>query len=227
MKATAFYCRVSTDEQTPESQLLKMQSFFDRQPYKNDPTIEFVEKGVSGSKVAPADRPKFGELLEMCRKGEIQRILVLRIDRLCRNLVDLFEIIEVLKKLHVDVVFTEQNIQTEGAIGRMYLGMLGLLAEFEANLISDRVREGISAAREKGGRIGRKRKFYDTETILAVVERMRDDEPLTNIAESKGLSYRRLQQELKTIEKEIGLPLKNQAVDDQLITDAIELLRQR
>ncbi|MDA8584985.1 recombinase family protein [Rhodobacteraceae bacterium] len=82
------------------------------------------------------------------RRGD--RLVITRLDRLARSMRDLQNIAHVLKEKEVDLVVTEQAIDTSTAEGRLFFNMLGSIAEFETELRKARQREGIDAALAKG-----------------------------------------------------------------------------
>ena len=82
------------------------------------------------------------------RRGD--KLVITRLDRLARSMRDLHNIAHTLKEKEVDLVVTEQSIDTSTAEGRLFFNMLGSIAEFETELRKARQREGIDAALAKG-----------------------------------------------------------------------------
>ena len=107
-------------------------------------------------------RHELNTLLEFAREGD--EIVVTRIDRLARSMLDLQTIVHQLKERNVTLRATEQPIDTSTAAGKCFLDMLGCFAEFETNLRRERQMEGIAKAKEKGLYKGR-RKTIDDERI--------------------------------------------------------------
>ncbi len=110
-------------------------------------------------------------LLDFLRAGDT--LVVTRVDRLARSLKDLQDIVHELEAKGVALRCTEQPVDTGGATGRAFLGMLGVFAEFEANLRRGRQLEGIAAAKAKGVCKGRKPVIDAAE-----VRRLREEEGL-------------------------------------------------
>ena len=107
---------------------------------------------TSGSKSA-VDRPGMKKLLDYAEEGDT--VVVWRIDRLGRSLLDVLHPVHLLRDQGIKVQSVSDSIDTETSAGRMMLGMLATLAEYERELITERVNAGIAAARQNGTRFGR------------------------------------------------------------------------
>lgn len=112
--------------------------------------VEFQEIG-SGAKT----RPKREELLKMARRCEIDAILVWKLDRFGRSLVDLVTSLNELRTLDVVFVSLTESLDFSTPSGRAMAGMLSTFAEFERDIIRERVKAGIANARERGKSHGR------------------------------------------------------------------------
>ena len=119
----------------------------------------FQEK-VSGTSTQGRDQLK--DCLEFVRQGD--ELVITRIDRLARSVLDLQLIVKELNEKGVTLTATEQPISTKDATSKCFLDMLGVFAEFETNLRAERQLEGIAKAKEKGVYKGRKAKI-DIEKI--------------------------------------------------------------
>lgn len=98
-------------------------------------------------------RPKLVEAIKFARKGDV--LLVTRLDRLARSVVDLHAIAQELDAKEVGLVVTEQSIDTTTPTGRLMFNMLAAIAEFETDLRRERQLEGIAKAKEEGRYKGR------------------------------------------------------------------------
>ena len=112
-------------------------------------------------------RDKLKECLEFVREGD--ELVITRIDRLARSVLDLQLIIKELTEKGVSLTATEQPIDTKTASGKCFLDMLGVFSEFETNLRRERQLEGIKNAKEKGVYKGRKQNI-DVEQIKKLKE---------------------------------------------------------
>jgi putative DNA-invertase from lambdoid prophage Rac len=145
------YARVSTqDQQTLPVQLKQMKYCIKAQNWKL--AAEFQEVG-SGAKT----RPKREELLTLARRGELDAILVWKLDRFGRSLVDLVTTLSELRDLKVRFVSLTESLDFDTPSGRAMAGMLSTSAGFERDVIRERVKAGITIAREDGQAHGRPR----------------------------------------------------------------------
>ena len=104
--------------------------------------------------------------------------MVTRLDRFARNNMDLYKIIEVLQKKNVEFKATHQAFDSTTSEGKMMIGMLGTMAEFDNDLRKERQAEGIKSAIKRGVKFGAKRKMTD-EQVLEAMELQKKDE-MTN-----------------------------------------------
>ena len=144
--ATYGYARVSTTEQDLTIQreaLTKAGCSIIREEKRTGTTMD--------------GRAELDTLMQFLRAGDT--VIVTRIDRLARSLRDLQNIVHELKARGVTLKATEQPIDTSTAAGKAFLDMLGVFAEFETNLRSERQMEGIEKAKEKGVYKGTKPKI--------------------------------------------------------------------
>lgn len=142
------YARVSThDQNTLPMQLQKMKEYIEHRGWKL--AVEVEEIG-SGAKT----RPKREELLRMARRREIDAILVWKLDRFGRSLADLVMTLNELREIGVVFVSLTESLDFSTPSGRAMTGMLSTFAEFERDIIRERVKAGIVSAREKGKRHG-------------------------------------------------------------------------
>jgi len=145
------YCRVSKDEQDPKHQEDTLKEYAKFKKYKIHRIYTDV---VTGSK---STRPLLNELLFDARKGLFNVVLVWKLDRLGRSLKHLINIAEEWQKIGVDFVCTSQNIDTTTSHGKLVFHILGAVAEFERELISERTKMGLRRAKNVGKR-GKDRK---------------------------------------------------------------------
>jgi len=123
----------------------------------------FQEK-KSGTK--KDDRVELNNALEFVREGDT--FLVTRLDRCSRNTLDLFKILELLKSKKVAFKATEQEFDTQTSTGKLMLGLLSVIAEFETDLRAERQAEGIKSAMARGVKFGAKRKMSDEQVSESI-----------------------------------------------------------
>src|SRR5207244_1740666 len=147
----ALYARVSTSEQNTENQLTSLRLFAEARGWT---PAEFVDHGVSGAKER---RPALDALLAAVRVRKVDVVVCTKLDRLARSVHHLVALGKELETLGVDLVVLDQTIDTTTASGRLLFHVLAAIAEFERDLIRDRVVAGIRRARAQGRRLGRPR----------------------------------------------------------------------
>jgi len=107
----------------------------------------YDDGGFTGANI---ERPAFQRLLADIEAGEIDVVVVYKVDRLSRSLLDFAKVMERFSKAGASFVSVTQNFSTADAMGRLTLNMLMSFAEFEREMIAERTRDKIAAARRKG-----------------------------------------------------------------------------
>jgi putative DNA-invertase from lambdoid prophage Rac len=143
------YARVSThDQQTLPMQLSAMRAYAKRRGWK----VAIEEKEVgSGAKT----RPKREELLRAARRRDVDAMVVWRLDRWGRSLLDLIDTLQELYTVGVGFVSLTEALDMTTPGGRALAGMLAVFAEFERDILRNRVKAGIAQARKEGRPHGR------------------------------------------------------------------------
>ena len=143
------YARVSTaDQQTLPMQMAAMREYAERRGWTI--VAEFQETGC-GAKV----RAKHQELIKMARRRQIDVIVVWRLDRWGRSLQDLVNSLAELTAVGVAFVSVTEAIDLTTPGGKAITGMLAVFAEFERDILKERIRAGITAAKKRGTAFGR------------------------------------------------------------------------
>ena len=150
------YSRVSSSSQSLEVQLEALKQYG---------CEKMFQEKVSGT--STQGREQLRECLDFVREGD--ELVITRIDRLARSVLDLQLIVKELTDKGVTLTATEQPISTKDATSKCFLDMLGVFAELETNLRSERQLEGIARAKQKGVYKGRKSKI-DVQKIKKLKE---------------------------------------------------------
>ena len=181
-KRAAIYVRVSTNDQETGMQEAELKEYCENRSWN---CTVYQDKGQSGAK---NDRPALNALLNDMRKRKFDVVIVWSLDRLARSLKQLLSIAEECKTLGVDLVSLKQNVDTTLPAGRLTFQVLGAVAEFEREMLRDRVRAGMAQARRAGRRVGRpaRRQFHSSE-----IERMK-------ALRAKGTRVRKLAADFQT-----------------------------
>lgn len=139
------YTRVSTASQDAQ---LQLDALIDSGVQKRD-----VFSDVTSGSRAAIERPGMKRLMDYVEPGDT--VVVWRIDRLGRSLIDVLNTVNLLRDKGVKIRSLSDGIDPETTSGRLMLGMLATLAEYERELITERVNAGIAAAKQSGTRFGR------------------------------------------------------------------------
>jgi putative DNA-invertase from lambdoid prophage Rac len=143
------YARVSTqDQQTIPLQTRAMREYAARRGW----TITLQVREVGSGAVQRQSREK---LLEAARRREIDGVLVWRLDRWGRSVTDLLATLQELEHLGVGFVSLTEALDQTTPAGRAMAGLLAVFAEFEREILRERVRAGLAQARQNGQRLGR------------------------------------------------------------------------
>jgi DNA invertase Pin-like site-specific DNA recombinase len=148
------YARVSTDDQKLDLQLDAL---------KRSGCEKIYDDRMSGAK---AERPGLTQALEQCRSGDT--LVVWRLDRLGRSLANLIELAATLEAKGIGLKSCQESIDTNTSGGKLIFHMFGALAEFERNLLRERTRAGIDAARARGRSGGRAKKLDTKQRNLCL-----------------------------------------------------------
>ena len=158
-KTVALYARVSTLDQNCEVQLQDLRRFASQRfvPYR-----EYIDVGVSG---AQRHRPQLDCLMKDAKRRLFDVILVWKFDRFARSLKQLIESLDEFSSLGIDFVSYTEGVDTTTPTGQLLFHIVGAVAQFERDLIAERVRAGLAHARAMGKHIGRPRARVDVEAV--------------------------------------------------------------
>jgi len=190
MKRIAIYARVSTTDQSTDSQLLDLRRYVRERRwniYK-----EYVDEGISGTKDS---RPALNELMNDAKKRRFDVVLVWRFDRFARSTKHLILALEEFKNLGIDFVSYQENIDTSSPLGSAIFTIISAVAQLERDIIAERVKAGLRKAVENGKKLGRPRTSVDPNEIY----RLR----------SQGLSHRAIASQLGISHSTVGQLLRS------------------
>ena len=148
---TAIYCRVSTEEQATEGFSIHAQKDkLTKYAIINDWDIVdyYVDDGISGKNLT--ERPEVTRLIEDVKKGKIKNVLIYKLDRLTRSVKDLIYLIELFDKNNCTFNSQTEKIDTSNAVGRMFVKIIGIFAEFERENLAERVTLGYEQKTREG-----------------------------------------------------------------------------
>lgn len=175
IKRAALYIRVSTEEQAKHGASLEAQrKRLAEYAIQNDLVIVdyYADEGVSANK-RYTRRPEFMRMLNDCKSGKVDVILIIKLDRFFRSVKDFYEVQTILDKYKIDWIATEENYDTTTASGRFALNINLAIAQDGSDRTSERIKftfdrmtkEGrvITGTMPKGYRIENKRPVIDEE----------------------------------------------------------------
>ena len=148
-KKVIIYARVSTSDQSPDLQIRQLSQFAKDRNFK---VVKTYEEKMSGAK---DKRPLYQEMLNDVRKKKADAVLVWKLDRFARSTRELLERLEEFHALGVELLSYTENIDTTTPIGKAFFQIAAVIAEFERDLIRERIIAGVENAKAKGKRLGR------------------------------------------------------------------------
>ena len=179
MKA-AIYVRVSTADQHVESQLYDLRELAQKRGLEI--VKEYRDCGISGRR---ARRPGLDALLADAQQKRFQVVLVAAFDRVARSVKHFLQLMDEFESLDVVFISRRENIDTSGPMGRLFLTLIGSIAELESDLIRERVLAGLRRAKADGVRIGRQPMNLNRP---AIVQDRLSGMTLTSVARKWGIS---------------------------------------
>lgn len=177
---TAIYVRVSTNGQKTDSQKKELLALCRLRGWKKVVVYEDKLSGVA------TNRPALEKLMQAMRAGQIERLVCFKLDRLGRSLTHLALILDEMNRLKVPLIASSQGIDTstDNPAGRLQLGVLMAVAEFERGIIKERVNAGLKAAKARGVKLGRPATLDQRAGAVMVLKK-------------RGLGLRAIARELK------------------------------
>ena len=145
----AIYVRVSKEDQHPENQILELEEFAKDRGF--DVYFTYVDK-ISGSKDS---RPALNELMMDARNKKFNAVVVWKLDRLGRSLQHLIQVIQEWDKLGIDFICKTQPIDSTTPSGKLIFHIFGAIAEFEREIIRERILLGLERRKKQGKKLGR------------------------------------------------------------------------
>lgn len=150
----AIYTRKSTEEgldqefNSLDNQFEAAKAFIQSQKHEGWKFIKrYDDGGFSGGNI---ERPGVQALLKDIEQGLIQCVVVYKVDRLSRSLIDFSKMMELFEKHEISFVSVTQNLNTSNSMGKLTLNVLLSFAQFEREVTAERIRDKIAASKKKG-----------------------------------------------------------------------------
>lgn len=155
------YIRVSTDEQASSGLGLASQE----EKVRAMAVVKEVNQGFEviadeGASASSLDRPGVARLMELIEGRKVAGVIIAKLDRLTRSIKDLGRLTEMLKKHGVSLISAAESFDTATASGRMVLNMIGVIAQWEREVICERTRDGLAQLKKRGEHAGMVRYGY-------------------------------------------------------------------
>jgi len=199
----ALYCRVSTSDQDNDRQERDLRAYAERAGYE---VVAVFRETLSGIRKAKGKRPVEREkVLALAQAREIDAVLVTELTRWGRSTQDLMDTLHELTSWDVSLIAqTGLQFDLSTPNGKLIANLMASLAEFEHDLLRERVRSGIAAAKARGQRFGRRPGFRPSDEHSAEVVRLSKDEGMSQreIAARLGLSKTTVNEVLKRERRE-------------------------
>ena len=167
------YIRVSTAEQRPDRQINGLTALSDEMHIE---TLSAVSKS----------RPVYEKVTESLKPGDV--LLIWDLDRAYRSAKDALNELDRLHARGVEIQIANMSIDTSTPYGKFLFTLIGGLAEFERQLLSQRTKEGLDAARARGKRIGRPPKLSERDLRRAARQIAQTGDSYESVAKSYGVS---------------------------------------
>lgn len=183
------YARVSTQDQNLEMQLDALQKYG---------CWRVFEEKITGTK---KERPQLEEMFNYLRPGD--KVVVYKLDRISRSTKHLIELMEYFEANQIDFVSINENIDTSTPMGKFIFKIMASIAELERDIISERTKSGLEAARARGRKGGRPKK---SQKKIEMALRMYDSKQhsIKEIAEATGIGKTTLYRYLNDSKKAIN-----------------------
>ncbi len=163
MKKVGIYARVSTQDQSTDSQLLDLRRYAADRGWAI--YQEYTDNGISGS---VDKRPALDSLMADASKRCFDSVLVWRFDRWARSTTHLLLSLEQFRNLGIDFVSFQENIDTSSPLGSAIFTIISAVAQLERDIIRERVKMGLRRAKAQGKQLGRPRVVVDADRIAAL-----------------------------------------------------------
>jgi len=171
-------------------QVVELKNYIKRRDFTLGKT--YIDQGYTGGNL---QRPAFGWMMEDAHKRTFDVLIVWKLDRLSRSLKDLITTLETLGSLGVDFISYDNSLDTSTPTGKLVFHVVGSVAEFERDIIRERVRAGLANTRRNGKKLGR-------PSILAKVS------PKIHTLKESGLSNRAIARKVGVGEATVRRALK-------------------
>ena len=192
----ALYCRVSTStkDQTTENQLRELTDYCDRMGYE---VVKVYEDEVSGAK-SREKRPAYNQMCKDAFLKKFDTIIGWDVSRFGRSMKEFVSFLSDMDEKGIGVIAVKNGLDTSSSSGRMMMKLIGVLEEWNREMLIERTRAGLARTVANGTKLGRKKITNDTMTAK-IIELRTAKKTIRAIASEVGVSTATVQRELKKV----------------------------
>jgi len=192
----SLYCRVSTStkDQTTENQLRELHSYCERMGYE---VVKVYEDEVSGAK-SREKRPAYSELCKDAFLKKFDVIIGWDVSRFGRSMKEFVHFLSDMDDKGIGVIAVKNGLDTSSSSGRMMMKLIGVLEEWNREMLVERTNAGLARTVANGTKLGRKKTVTDKITDQ-IIELRTEKKSIRAIASEVGVSTATVQRELKRV----------------------------
>ncbi len=192
----ALYCRVSTStkDQTTENQLRELNSYCDRMGYE---VIKIYEDQISGAKTREK-RPAYNQLCNDAFLKKFDAVIAWDVSRFGRSLKEFVSFLADMDDKGIGVVAVKNGLDTSSSTGKMMMKMIGVMEEWNREMLVERTKSGLARTRANGTKLGRK-KITNPKMTAQIISLRNENKSIRAIATEVGVSTATIQRELRKV----------------------------
>ena len=196
VRKVALYCRVSTStkDQTTENQLRELTDYCDRMGYE---VVKVYEDEVSGAKTREK-RPAYNQMCKDAFLKKFDTIIGCDVSRFGRSMKEFVSFLSDMDEKDIGVIAVKNGLETFSSSGRMMMKLIGVLEEWNREMLIERTRAGLARTVANGTKLGRK-KTVTNDMTTKIVELRTAKKSIRAIASEVGVSTATVQRELKKV----------------------------
>ena len=192
----ALYCRVSTStkDQTTENQLRELHSYCDRMDYQ---VTKIYEDEISGAKTREK-RPAYNELCKDAFLKKFDLVIAWDVSRFGRSLKEFVSFLADMDEKGIGVVAVKNGLDTSSSTGKMMMKMIGVMEEWNREMLVERTKSGLARTVANGTKLGRK-KITNPKMTAQIISLRNENKSIRAIATEVGVSTATIQRELRKV----------------------------
>jgi DNA invertase Pin-like site-specific DNA recombinase len=192
----ALYCRVSTStkDQTTENQLRELTAYCDRMEYE---VTKIYEDEISGAKTREK-RPAYNELCKDAFLKRFDLVIAWDVSRFGRSLKEFVSFLADMDDKGIGVVAVKNGLDTSSSTGKMMMKMIGVMEEWNREMLVERTKSGLARTRANGTKLGRK-KITNPKMTAQIISLRDENKSIRAIAKEVGVSTATIQRELRKV----------------------------